>query len=769
MSKKISRKDNGSRQTTGLFRLLILSAVLAIVALAVSHKSDAQPLAAGAETGGTSDQSSLGVSVGLTPLLLDPAGPEDPYISFRNWRHDNHVTIMTPPRVFSAHQQWLGLHPSAKRPASAKRPIGQAVGFGPSVGTNVDAGKVADYQGELAIAVHPNNPLQLVGGANSFFADPKCPVPKGTSFGTQALYGSKDGGLTWTYACAPWPTSLNQGTGADSFGSDPAVAWDSAGNAYASYMLINGNNPNFAVAIEVSKSTDSGVTWKPFGTVVNDLASTTLFDDKDLMAIDTTSGKPHSHTNRVYVVWDTNNTERIAHSDDGVTWTTVPLEVSGFLNSDIGGDVAIGPDGTVNVIWNRLVFNAFGQTGESTVYASSTDGGITFTTPVTAATHNLFSFGSNNAPPAQDQRDINAFAAIAVDRDAASPSLGNIYVVYSDFAVPTSTSATDTNIYLVRSTNGGSVWSAPLKVNNDAGTATQFFPWLDVDQSNGHIAVAWYDTRNDPANRKTQIFAAESTNGGTSFGANLKVSAASAQFSNTGVDFSDDNSSDNPNFNPNQYGDYMQIAYLNGVAHPMWCDTRNFFPANTTNPLIEDAASAQVRFIAIGGTATPTRTPTRTPTKTGTKTVTKTATRTPTKTVTRTATRTATRTPTATSTASPKPTTVPAALKHSPATVKVPKTNVGATSRAKRVTLTNASKKGGPPITLISASFTDGFGSIAAGTTCFTSITHLAPKQKCTIMVGFKPTASGQKPGVLTVDDNANNAPQHIPLIGVGK
>jgi hypothetical protein len=168
-------------------------------------------------------------------------------------------------------------------------------------------------------------------------------------------------------------------------------------------------------------------------------------------------------------------------------------------------------------------------------------------------------------------------------------------------------------------------------------------------------------------------------------------------------------------------------------------------------------------------TKTPTKTGTRTPTKTATKTPTKTATKTLTKTPTRTPTKTAVRTPTATATPAPGPTTVPAILKHGPAAVKLPRTNVGATSRAKRLTLSNGAKRGGPPITLISATFSDGFGFFTGGTTCFTAITTLAPKQNCFIIVGFQPTAPGPKGGTLTVRDNASNAPQVIPLIGIGR
>ena len=68
--------------------------------------------------------------------------------------------------------------------------------------------------------------------------------------------------------------------------------------------------------------------------------------DKELMAIDTTVGQAYSHTNRIYVIWDENNNERVAYSDNGTTWTTVVLENTG---SDIGGDLAIGADGAILV------------------------------------------------------------------------------------------------------------------------------------------------------------------------------------------------------------------------------------------------------------------------------------------------------------------------------------------------------------------------------------------------------------------------------------
>jgi hypothetical protein len=344
-------------------------------------------------------------------------------------------------------------------------------------------------------------------------------------------------------------------------------------------------------SIVISKSTNVGATWTSLGVIVNNLTNSAVFDDKELMAIDTTVGQAFSHTNRIYVIWDENNNERVAYSDNGTTWTTVVLENTG---SDIGGDLAVGADGTVYAVWNRTA-----TSGDTLVFAKSTNGGGSWSSPTAISTHALSSFpptgSTQNLPPAQDKRGINAFAAIAVDNSSASPYKGTLYVVYNDFPSGTS-SGTNINIYAMASANGGTTWGSPVKVNDDTGTATHFFPWVAVDQSNGYINVSWYDTRNDTANRKTQIYFAQSTNGGAGFSSNVKVTAASSAFSNATVDYSDENSSDNTKYNGNQYGDYHQLAAAAGAAHIFWTDSRQFYPSNTTSANAEDAATATVGY-----------------------------------------------------------------------------------------------------------------------------------------------------------------------------
>src|SRR5690242_15175889 len=252
-----------SRMTT-LFRWLLPVAALGFAILIFSHAGDAQAPAQTPSAYRT-----------MSPLTIDPQGAEDPAVTFERWRRENRVTTMAPRRVIEAHRKWLQFHraatpsPTAAAPASHSSPEQSFVTQPLSViaGTNVDLGNVLDYQGEVAIAIDPSDPNRLVAGANTFFTDSHCPAPGGSAE-TQALFGSTDGGATWTYACAPWPAGLNQGSGPIFFGSDPAVTWDATGNAYAAYLLISEDNAgDVSSAVEVAKSTDSGMSWAPFGTV----------------------------------------------------------------------------------------------------------------------------------------------------------------------------------------------------------------------------------------------------------------------------------------------------------------------------------------------------------------------------------------------------------------------------------------------------------------------------------------------------------------------
>src|ERR1035437_2635905 len=160
-------------------------------------------------------------------------------------------------------------------------------------------------------------------------------------------------------------------------------------------------------------------------------------------------------------------------------------------------------------------------------------------------------------------------------------------------------------------------------------------------------------------------------------------------------------------------------------------------------------------------TATPSSTHTHTPTATPSSTHTPTPTATPTVTATSTPTVTATATPTGTPT--PK---VPAAISVSPASVNFGKVRVG-TSKSKVVKLTNtAAKKGGATITFGSPIGTiSGSSSFSGSSNC----SVLGPRQKCTVTLGFAPSAPGVARATVQINDNASNSPQIFGITGTGR
>jgi hypothetical protein len=83
----------------------------------------------------------------------------------------------------------------------------------------------------------------------------------------------------------------------------------------------------------------------------------------------------------------------------------------------------------------------------------------------------------------------------------------------------------------------------------------------------------------------------------------------------------------------------------------------------------------------------------------------------------------------------------------------------GIQSASKTVTLTNT---GNVALNLSNIGVT---GDYAQTNTCAAS---LAPAGTCTIHVTFTPTASGARPGTLTITDNAPDSPQSVSLTGTG-
>jgi hypothetical protein len=166
-----------------------------------------------------------------------------------------------------------------------------------------------------------------------------------------------------------------------------------------------------------------------------------------------------------------------------------------------------------------------------------------------------------------------------------------------------------------RSTDDGATWSSRVQVNDDASgsssTTTQFHPRLQVDQTDGTVIIGWHDTRNYSSNnRRMEVYLARSTNCGVSWETNIKVAQNSAEFNNSTISYTDENSTDNTNYNPNQYGEYLGLDAHNRIAYAAWCDSRQFYPNSTSNTQMENVGYASVTFCSPPtGLSAPTATP----------------------------------------------------------------------------------------------------------------------------------------------------------------
>jgi hypothetical protein len=135
------------------------------------------------------------------------------------------------------------------------------------------------------------------------------------------------------------------------------------------------------------------------------------------------------------------------------------------------------------------------------------------------------------------------------------------------------------DIVLIRSTNHGTSWSTPVRVNDDGALYDQSFPMLDVD-SLGVLHAFWYDRRDGaPTGVRAATYAARSTNGGVSFSPNIAVSEGAFAWQGPS------------RLVPNM-GLYSSATFTGRTSLPLWADLRGGSPDVYTVPIGDGVLSS---------------------------------------------------------------------------------------------------------------------------------------------------------------------------------
>ena len=413
------------------------------------------------------------------------------------------------------------------------------------VGPNVNVSRMTTDQTEATVAIDATNPNRLFVASNL------------EGNGLFAAF-SVNGGASWSYT---------SGDGRIADGNDtlppaccePSATCDVFGNLYLVYLKTSA-----PAGIVVLLSTNFGQSFR----LLTILGSGHSVDQPTIAA----NCRASPSNRAVWVTYQDSSLPGYPVVAQGANATGLG-SVGAFRatqaipNSTDGnfGDIAVGPSGQVLVAYQTTGT----AEGPSSIFVSLDPDGLGpagFGQPVLVTTTGV---GDYDTIPAQPERHIDANASLAYDTYSASPHFGRVYLAYTE---ESPNESQNTDIQLRFSDNHGASWSAPVRINDDDTTRSQFLPRVAVDPTSGLLAASWYDCRNDDglagpgnrsagANNDAQFYASVSFDGGEHWAPNVRVS--------TGT------STESASPNPSDFADYTALTFYNGTFQPVWADNSN--------------------------------------------------------------------------------------------------------------------------------------------------------------------------------------------------
>ena len=407
---------------------------------------------------------------------------------------------------------------------------------------DVPVTNVNSTQSENSIFVDPTDPDHVLQSNNS------TQNPVGSLYGANYFF-SYDFGLTWG-------GSVNGAGGGNS--GDPATAINLNSRQYVGFI-----HNNYGQGVSYS---DNGTTWTSV------LAGTPPGGggmlDKNHMWVDNSPSSPYE--GNVYSAWtgfgnaNDSEIELVRSTNDGLTYSS-HMNISSAINAgshNQGVNVQTGPNGEVYAAW--AVYDGWPTDETAIGFARSFNGGATFE-PATRIRSNIR--GVRTSGVGKNQR-VNSFPSMTCDISGD----GTIYIVWANIGVPGVNTGSDINVYMIKSSDQGSTWSNPIKVNQDAAGLgnIHYFPWINCDPETGALSVVFYDDRNT-TQTKCEVWCANSFDGGETW-EDFRVS--DVDFTPTPI----------PGLAGSYMGDYLGISARGGKVYPVWTDTRSGTAMTYTSP-----------------------------------------------------------------------------------------------------------------------------------------------------------------------------------------
>ena len=286
--------------------------------------------------------------------------------------------------------------------------------------------------------------------------------------------------------------------------TDPNVDFDTTGRVYQTVLPFNAYWTNLHPngEITVSYSDDLGDHWftgnggQPLEKSPNESSFSFKFEDKQWIAVN--HFPTSQYRDHVYAMWtvfsgccNQANIRVAVSRDRGKTFSKAMTIVPPKIDQKFNTYVYPGIDsyGTVYVAYAAFPPRGGNSPAETAAtnhlwVTKSTDDGVTFGPFVQASTAHLLEGGAGTLPNTTFRDGIT-------ENFAVSPTYpGHLYLTYEDW------DGTQFDVKFTQSINGGTTWSTPVTVNdNAAGDGTDQFQPSVAAGPNGGVAVAFYDRR----------------------------------------------------------------------------------------------------------------------------------------------------------------------------------------------------------------------------------------------------------------------------------